>query len=1848
MGKVSSLLLATTLLTSITLGNTSIVSAEEQPTNVLEVDKKLTTSEVKEVTDVKSEELETESKELDVKEEPKKEPQKEPIKKPETQPVKEKVNEKTKVEENKGEVKKKLETKEEPKKVDYKVPFNPKPIKDLYLSVKYMQEFGTLKDNPLGFVLQIKDSKGNVIGKTIPIKFNEAKGEKPIAVKVSLSKELSYGDKYSIGVDGSTKTFGYIDIETNNVKDKDFTTKTVTIKDGTKKEMKVNAYLVEDIHTSTDESKKKAYYVLEGSKNNPLQVYPDYDKSKTEISILGLKGKQIKVQIDNKEYKVDSNGNVIVPTKNGKHTINTPKGYYFSKGSRKLTKSATQMEDYGMPTMVIKMTTDKAESNNLVNKYEAESPEVTTTTIKVNTKSHHNDLTTDWLRGIVKLTPVSKEAKKQLGDTVVEYHLGGEIVPLEGLPKGKYKVEFKSDTANYSKVGEFTQGTKSEMVVSATPKYLLKVNKEGKKFTFLTDTKAQRDAQFSSTGAELEYGVLPDMAMAITDKADTEVYNVNIDRKHTNTTLVLGQGVVIGSNITTPHTGDSAIYMVGLLLLTVIMFGAFFLINRNRNNHNDKNNKGQGPKPPTTPPTTNTKKAMTSITALMLVVSTLSTTITPTQVLAASGGGNKGDGGGKSPAANGVIGTRNDVSILSASIEPAYQMVEGKKVWSLADDSTLKDASKLKTATKRLVASSFLMPINTTSATVLKSNSTSIAVHDGRKLTRVLGAKDPLKLGYIADDDAGNNYVKGAKEARILPVPENAVKSTNLYTAYLGFTAMSLNGNKKTRALWKKSGASGNKSTSDYDYGKIANLVYKDIKGYSKKYSSKSLEGKNLKLLTSGPNGKLNTQKIFDAYLRKLDSASQKDHKEKLELLEEDANDKELERGMFAVYYQSYSGYQVMKNNRFQGGTLLMSLSSASNWYLQGMMKSRRAINTSLQDLYYNHSDKEERVIDWGGNSAGLSSSDSISKKFPTYSFPKITRETSRSAIKPRSKNYTESDYTGWGYQNMKGISSGSVNTPVLKIKVRYKNNSTGKLTAYKYLEGYGGSKGIVINKFDGLKELGIYGETNEFQDSKLIKVDVSKDIEMKLKATQKIDGKAININYSDVKNLKGAEETTSIKNTVATDSIGTFWQIRTNDQGRPSNLVSMPELNNLLGGLDENSDADWFKKHKKLFPYTPKKGKTVDYSDATMYLTLSADYTTLVNKANVELTTPEWATSMYYPTLNESDTGGKVGDKEIVVTEFKLSPSSSSSYSIITPSTTRFNPMDDYDKSHLMLQGVYDEDYLKKYGLGSLGQTQYTAHGNTVRTSSTAKALPIKSNKDGFKTKLASWVNNYNLFEGRIGQTSDAVGEYVDETVKIKDTKKDGLAIFAQSPYVTYHHAYTYTVCGRWSCWDVGTSETLTPTYKKPNYTITNVYDVYKADKQKEADIPAYDEDKDSENGTLLSTRQTEEELSLVPEVAMQTYDMYGNSSVNFYAGEYKRTLQPMTFTTAKFKDIQVSPSVEGASVATDAEAKALASRLKANTKSVIYKGSALNMSFKTEGRYEVKNYVLDIGNSGLKNAWDNNYSTNKIVEDSMVELGFKPQGKGNFLAPLQFNGSLYYDESNWGGKSKVIDAEQTKDQEVEEYKLEVRSGVLIAVDGDYNFRETLKTKNPELLKALDSMSLSTALDKNVFNPLKTDEGAKLTNRFSANTKEETEGSKSVSAQPAKSADDFVANANRVRHVDKHGSEAPMMVKEDNWYNEDTTILVVREFTNTFKIPTYMYTDKLPLKVPGLETPMDKIKFFTQGTTGHTELTIKLNSEEDSFMTFNSSPGFEESIKGTVPSTEYVVPNVSIMDTMQ
>lgn len=99
----------------------------------------------------------------------------------------------------------------------------------------------------------------------------------------------------------------------------------------------------------------------------------------------------------------------------------------------------------------------------------------------------------------------------------------------------------------------------------------------------------------------------------------------------------------------------------------------------------------------------------------------------------------------------------------------------------------------------------------------------------------------------------------------------------------------------------------------------------------------------------------------------------------------------------------------------------------------------------------------------------------------------------------------------------------------------------------------------------------------------------------------------------------------------------------------------------------------------------------------------------------------------------------------------------------------------------------------------------------------------------------------------------------------------------------------------------------------------------------------------------------------------------------------------------------------------------------------------------------------------------------------------------------------------------------------------------------------------------------------------------------------------------------------------------------QNGWYNEDTDVFVVREFSTDFKIPSMTLTDKLPLDF-GPESPIDKNDLYNNGVRA------TMNSVYKFVMNVNYggkkyTKNVEFRTHREKDKTDFVIPNASVLD---
>lgn len=621
-------------------------------------------------------------------------------------------------------------------------------------------------------------------------------------------------------------------------------------------------------------------------------------------------------------------------------------------------------------------------------------------------------------------------------------------------------------------------------------------------------------------------------------------------------------------------------------------------------------------------------------------------------------------------------------------------------------------------------------------------------------------------------------------------------------------------------------------------------------------------------------------------------------------------------------------------------------------------------------------------------------------------------------------------------------------------------------------------------------------------------------------------------------------------------------------------------DLNKYLGGSATSGSSSVENKYEG----------TGKFSNAQITLFVQAqEAATNDEKIESTLEVPQWRLSKYWEDISPAAKNPATFSLQLPIETFRnpsLSPSSAT-FKLLNPDLS-LTPWA-ISKAKLFNDTPY---------------RSFSPYNTSDKFNLAGDLLAIKDNATVSNNKFASWVNNISLFDNRIGNTSK--GSHDGQATVTKDFLFQYGVNSGSDPfrYTEDKRVPVGSACSEFGCWTIWGWEprtaNATSNYKTADYDTTVTFQRY---------IPGdsiapktFENASESVNGKYWETNQSADTLNVNPEVLMAYDDQSGNTSVAFVAGDRMREIKPVSYNVAQFINVDVKPTVTGMSVATDSNAKELAKSLNAADKEVLYKGSAVTTNFEVRGQLELKTFALDIGNNAFKNAWNPNstYSTDSINEAFVSKYATKDETTGKWKATLNADGKLVIGGKEYGGKQGQVIAEQS-DESVTTYVLEVRGGKLIGINGNRN----LNSLPTEMKEALTRMHILG--DDNIFSTFERSTGAKLSEEIVANL------------------------GNAVRGTND-------LAIGKGFYNEDSTILIVREYTTTFDLPSYMTVDKVPMEIDGLEVQMDQNQFFSKGATGHTLLQYKVGKAE---MVADSSKGDF----GVKKSTQFVVGNASVLD---
>lgn len=313
MGKVSNLLLATSILTSLTIGTSTAQALEKVDVQQEETQPDLQVSNNNEQVINNNETEQSQSPKLKLKTSSEEEPkQEEPNQEVATSSDTEEVKTDSKKEETeKQNEQSKQKVEKSSKKVDILDTLKKEdatPLKTMYLKVNFSEIEQMLgSEAPKDVTIKIKNSKGAVIGtgKALSSKQDEFGDTK---VKVSLKSPIKYNDKVSITVESSNKTFKGVSIKTVDtitaeeneylVKNKKYTSLTI------------DASVYDEKMGLSENFTKYAKYQLYGSKVSPLNMVIEADNSSSIINVI-YKGKGLAnetIELNGKKYTTNKYG----------------------------------------------------------------------------------------------------------------------------------------------------------------------------------------------------------------------------------------------------------------------------------------------------------------------------------------------------------------------------------------------------------------------------------------------------------------------------------------------------------------------------------------------------------------------------------------------------------------------------------------------------------------------------------------------------------------------------------------------------------------------------------------------------------------------------------------------------------------------------------------------------------------------------------------------------------------------------------------------------------------------------------------------------------------------------------------------------------------------------------------------------------------------------------------------------------------------------------------------------------------------------------------------------------------------------------------------------------------------------------------------------------------------------------------------------------------------------------------------------------------------------------------------------------------------------------------------------
>lgn len=672
-----------------------------------------------------------------------------------------------------------------------------------------------------------------------------------------------------------------------------------------------------------------------------------------------------------------------------------------------------------------------------------------------------------------------------------------------------------------------------------------------------------------------------------------------------------------------------------------------------------------------------------------------------------------------------------------------------------------------------------------------------------------------------------------------------------------------------------------------------------------------------------------------------------------------------------------------------------------------------------------------------------------------------------------------------------------------------------------------------------------------------------------------------------------------------------------------------------------------------KTMPTSPlKQGTTLSPisldSDENLYVEWKKEIFVSTVVPDNRLLVEQWRLSKYTDSLGyqtQAYMNLNLTPDESTCISSTLSNSGRYNYKIINPNgqytLSSYSPINynynDYIHSKALTQGSYSISHSNPSVLVNM-----TGNLNLIKGTNT------------FGIKAASWMTDNSTKQGlsqhNIETSNVPVSYNGNSTISKSDILKYGIENTSTykhkytiyDHYRCYHRTYSHIVCDCYRLEETRQPKSKTITYETADYKIDSTFDRYIAKAGSKLLVNA---DIKTENGKTTVSYQAPYELKVYPEVAMLFDNDKGDSSVKWVIGEQARVINPVMYHTMQFK-VFVDENSTTPNFATDSRARTKAQSMGLSQLHVAYKGSPLNTAFKVmrnegssnTGLLTVKTFALDVSENkngvNVKNAWGlSGYNSLNYHKNFLNQWTFK--GTASEKLEIQTSGLF-----QGGIKSQNISLSEKKyngsNTTTFTHGLIVRGGQVVGVklqdrnNNSYSIIPIgqLQSKDTALYEALDNMKLIGSKENTLLKGFEHQTGNQLTEQKFVDLVK-------VSKQ---SMDGFITDN---------------LAINKGWYSEDSTVLVVKEYVTNYDVPSISFSDKIPMSVVGLDSPIDKNQFFSTLGKGHTYLNYTLNSNNLNVLNAGLTATkvyFEHNSRTGSPfgkkNVDYLVGNVSVLDT--